>query len=147
LSSARDAISIEPRPRGKANDPIPPRPPWTCTAADAAVGSRHRRDRARQSVRGWLAQPAGRHSGGGDDTAVDVSLPIHLWFQLGQATFAGPLFGAVWQNDAEPRLPLGLGLGISVSDRTELRSWLLFRDIAAEEREDVGAGIAFSLRL
>jgi hypothetical protein len=81
-----------------------------------------------------------------DDPAVDVSLPLHLWIQLTDGSFAAPITGLVWQNDAEPRIPFGLALAFSLLPTTELSAWFLFRDLNASTRDDVGGGLAVYLR-
>ncbi len=82
-----------------------------------------------------------------DDTAVDISLPAHLWIQAGASAFAGPIAGVVWQNDAPARLPLGAGAGVTIGEGTDLRAWFLFRDVNSSQQDDVGGGLGVYLRL
>jgi hypothetical protein len=76
-----------------------------------------------------------------DNTAIDISIPIHLWIKLGGANFVGPMTGVVWQDHGANRVPFGIGAGTSLSYDADLRFWLLFRDIGEDNNKDFGAGL------
>jgi hypothetical protein len=72
-------------------------------------------------------------------TTIDISVPIHLWIKLKGGTFVGPMTGVIWQNDADTRVPFGLGVGTPLAYDADLRFWLLFRDVD-QGSNDFGVG-------
>jgi hypothetical protein len=73
-------------------------------------------------------------------TAIDISIPLHLWIKVDSGTFFGPIFGVTYQNDGPTRLPFGIGIGTSLAYDADLRFWLLF-DNMKQDRKDFGAGV------
>jgi hypothetical protein len=61
-----------------------------------------------------------------------VSFPFHLWFQTSDRLWLGPLVGVRVESDAPHRteVPLGFGLGYSVTRSLDFKGWLLFQDVA-----------------
>lgn len=79
-----------------------------------------------------------------DPTQTIVSIPLHLWIQISGGTYLGPQLGFRFR-DGDTTVPLGFGFGRVLSGRTELRLWLLFRDVSdSGDAKNFGAGVGFS---
>jgi hypothetical protein len=76
-----------------------------------------------------------------DNTAIDVSIPLHFWIKLSGGNFIGPMTGVVWQNDAGTRVPFGIGAGTPLAYDADIRFWLLFLDIGDSNKKDFGGGV------
>jgi len=61
-----------------------------------------------------------------------VSFPFHLWFQTSDRLWLGPLIGVRVESTAPSRteVPLGFGIGYSVTRSLDFKGWLLFQDVA-----------------
>jgi opacity protein-like surface antigen len=68
-----------------------------------------------------------------DSTRTLVSIPAHLWFQASHQLYLGPLTGVRF-HDPGTSVPLGFGLGYSVSYDIDLRTWLLFPNVKSNAR-------------
>jgi hypothetical protein len=77
-----------------------------------------------------------------DNTDVDISVPIHLWFRLDGGTFLGPMTGIVFHDGGGETVPFGIGFGTSLAYDADLRFWLLFPNIDDGGANDYwGAGV------
>ena len=79
-----------------------------------------------------------------DNTQVDVSVPLHLWFRLDGGTFLGPMTGIVFHDGGGESVPFGIGAGTSLAYDADLRFWLLFPNIddgAANDYWGTGVGL------
>jgi hypothetical protein len=76
-----------------------------------------------------------------DNTAIDISIPLHFWIRLAGGNFIGPMTGVVWQNDSDTRVPFGIGAGTSLAYDADLRFWLLFQDIGDSGKKNYGGGV------
>jgi hypothetical protein len=67
-----------------------------------------------------------------DPTITLVNIPIHLWFQTTSRLWLGPLTGVVIETTGnnEADVPLGFGLGYSVTNSLDFKTWALFQDVA-----------------
>lgn len=67
-----------------------------------------------------------------EPTRTLVNIPAHLWFQTTSRLWLGPLTGVVihttGNNQAD--VPLGFGLGYSVTSSLDFKTWILFQDVA-----------------
>lgn len=77
-----------------------------------------------------------------DNTNVEISLPIHLWFRLDGGTFLGPMTGVRFHDGGGESVPFGIGAGTSLAYDADLRFWLLFPNIDDGGADDYwGTGI------
>jgi hypothetical protein len=81
-----------------------------------------------------------------DPVQTHVSFPLHLWFQVGRELWLGPILGVRIDNPgANVHLPVGFGLGYSITSYLDLKTWLLFPQIegagGAGDRWGVGVGL------
>jgi len=81
-----------------------------------------------------------------DPTITLVDIPFHLWFQTTSRLWLGPLTGVVidtrGNNEADVRL--GFGLGYSVTNSLDFKTWALFQDVAHSRNSGywgLGAGL------
>jgi hypothetical protein len=67
-----------------------------------------------------------------DPTRTLVSIPLHLWFQTSSRLWLGPMTGVVVQTSGnnEADIPLGFGLGYSVTSALDFKTQILFQDVA-----------------
>ena len=81
-----------------------------------------------------------------DHTHVEVSFPLHLWFQVTNALYLGPLTGVRF-HDGDTDVPFGFGLGCAMSYDIDLKTWLLFPDLNHSGGGKVfGAGVGLQVR-
>jgi hypothetical protein len=83
------------------------------------------------------------------ETITVVSIPIHVWFQVTNTLWFGPLFG--WQhwsgNGSYTAYPFGFGLGVALTHTVDFRTWFLFPDInQTEGGRTYGGGVALQVR-
>jgi hypothetical protein len=79
-----------------------------------------------------------------DNTQVDISLPLHLWFRLDGGTFLGPMTGVVFHDGGSETIPFGVGFGTSLAYDADLRFWFLFPNIdngGADDYWGTGVGL------
>jgi hypothetical protein len=81
-----------------------------------------------------------------DPTQAFVSFPAHLWFQAGSRLWLGPISGVFMNANGsnDYRVPLGFGLGYSVTSALDFKTQVLFRDVAHGHRSEwwgFGAGL------
>jgi hypothetical protein len=81
-----------------------------------------------------------------DPTITLVNIPLHLWFQTSNRLWLGPLTGVVIETSGNNQtdVPLGFGLGYSVTSALDFKTWVLFQDVAHSPnsgRWGFGAGI------
>jgi hypothetical protein len=80
-----------------------------------------------------------------DPTESLVSFPFHLWFQLSPRFWLGPMVGIrvhTSNNNSRSELPIGFGLGYSVTRSLDFKAQFLFPDAnGPTDRWGVGAGI------
>jgi hypothetical protein len=80
-----------------------------------------------------------------DPTVSLVSFPFHLWLQLTHQLWLGPMTGirATTTAGSRTEVPLGFGLGYSVTHAIDFKTQFLFQDVAngAAERWGFGAGL------
>jgi hypothetical protein len=70
-----------------------------------------------------------------DPTQTFISIPFHLWFQCTDRLWLGPLSGVRFHNGGDDfDVPLGFGLGYSVTRYFDFKTWILFRDIESRPR-------------
>ncbi len=83
-----------------------------------------------------------------DNKRTVVSFPFHLWFQISNRTWLGPLTGVRYHNPGGgTTVPLGFGLGYALSHATDLRTWLLFPDVNHDgSARNFGAGVGLEAR-
>jgi hypothetical protein len=82
-----------------------------------------------------------------DDTWTAVSIPIHLWFQIGERTFLGPLTGVRFEEGDDTDVPLGFGIGHGLSYSVDLKAWLLFPDVSGDgSAKTFGLGLGLQVR-
>jgi len=91
-----------------------------------------------------------------DPTEAFVSLPFHLWIQVTNSLWLGPLVGVRFFSGAgnDPRrgggrveAPLGFGLGYQISRTFDFKTWLLFQDVANGAVRDWGIGAGVEVRI
>lgn len=75
-----------------------------------------------------------------DNTIVDVSVPINLWFRVGGGTFFGPMTGIYFHDNGGESVRFGVGAGTSLAYDADLRFWLLFPDVDNAD-QFFGAGV------
>jgi hypothetical protein len=79
------------------------------------------------------------------ETTFDISIPVHIWIRVNPSTVVGPLTGAYfYDHGGGKRVPLGFGVGTSISYDAEVRFWLLFPDInhsGTKKNFGLGAGL------
>jgi hypothetical protein len=85
-----------------------------------------------------------------DPTLSIVSIPFHLWIQASRTFWLGPLFDVRIiraGGQTSDQFPLGFGMGSSLTGNVDLRAWILFPDVTADEGGRLfGAGLALQLR-
>jgi hypothetical protein len=84
-----------------------------------------------------------------DPTQTIVSIPIHVWFQVTNTLWFGPLFG--WRhvsgNGNDTQYPFGFGLGVGLTHNLDFRTWFVFPAINhTEGGRTYGAGVALQIR-
>jgi hypothetical protein len=87
-----------------------------------------------------------------EPTRTAVSFPFHLWFQITDRLWLGPLSGFRFNNPGRDLdVPLGFGLGYSVTRQFDFKTWLLFRDVTERrgdgEIPDWGLGAGIEVRI
>jgi hypothetical protein len=78
------------------------------------------------------------------DATTLVSIPFHLWFQASHEVYLGPITGVRF-HDPGTSVPLGFGLGISLSYDVDLKTWLLFPNVK-DSTKYFGAGVGLQVR-
>lgn len=76
-------------------------------------------------------------------TQAVVSIPLHLWFQIG-SLWLGPIFGIRFEQGNHTSFPFGFGLGYQITHYLDFKTQLLFPLLdsnGAHEAWGVGAGI------
>ncbi len=81
-------------------------------------------------------------------TAVVIDFPFHLWIQATDQLWLGPLLGIrVYASDANhTEIPFGFGLGYSILRTLDLKTWLLFQDVARTP-DPWGLGVGIQVRI
>jgi hypothetical protein len=87
-----------------------------------------------------------------DPTRTVVSVPVHLWIQATRGLWLGPLSGVRVVSDGgngnATEVPLGFGVGASLSAAIDLRSWFLFPNLNRHEAgRTFGLGLALEVRI
>jgi hypothetical protein len=85
-----------------------------------------------------------------DPTQVFVSFPLHLWFQTGNRLWLGPMTGALvnTRGNNYTAVPLGFGLGYSVTSALDFKTQFIFRDVAhGDSSEFWGFGAGLEIRI
>jgi hypothetical protein len=84
-----------------------------------------------------------------DPTRSLVSFPFHLWLQLTDRFWLGPLAGVRVRTTQGSRteVPLGFGLGYSVTRAFDFKAWFLFQDVANGPAERWGFGAGLEVRI
>jgi hypothetical protein len=66
-----------------------------------------------------------------DPTQTFISIPVSLWFQTSSRLWLGPMSGLVVDTrPSRTHVPLGFGLGYSVTSALDFKTQILFRDVA-----------------
>jgi hypothetical protein len=81
-----------------------------------------------------------------DPTETLVSIPAHLWFQVTSRLWLGPMSGMIFHASGpnETEVPLGFGLGYTVTNALDFKTQMIFRDVANSHHSGqwgVGAGL------
>lgn len=77
-----------------------------------------------------------------DDEDADISIPLHIFFDVSGGTYFGPITGVVFDDPGE-RIPLGLALGGAVARDVDLRLWLLWPNVNySGAAKHFGVGVA-----
>ena len=84
-----------------------------------------------------------------DPTAPFISIPLHLWLQLTGRLWLGPMTGVRVSTAPGSRteVPLGFGLGYSVTRTLDFKTQFLFQDVANGEAEVWGFGAGLQVRI
>jgi len=85
-----------------------------------------------------------------DPTRTLVNIPLQLWFQASNRLWLGPLSGVVIHTSGNNQtdVPLGFGLGYSVTSSLDFKTWLLFQDVAHGHASDWwGTGAGLEIRI
>ena len=85
-----------------------------------------------------------------DPTRTLVSFPLHLWFQTSNRLWLGPMTGARVETTSGNRtsVPLGFGLGYSVTSTVDFKTQFLFWDVAhGNSAEYWGFGAGLEIRI
>jgi hypothetical protein len=82
-------------------------------------------------------------------TVAFVSIPFHLWIQCTDRLWLGPLLGVRFHSDAGGRVdaPLGFGLGYTITHAVDLKTWVLFQDVANGAARAYGFGAGVEIRI
>ena len=84
-----------------------------------------------------------------DPTFTAVSIPLHVWIQVGHNFWLGPLLGlrVVSQNGSYNQYPLGFGLGWQLNRMVDLKTWFMFPDMSQDAAaRQYGLGVALQIR-
>jgi len=78
-----------------------------------------------------------------------ISFPFHLWFQLTDRFWLGPLAGVRVQttNGSRTEVPIGFGLGYQATRAFDFKAWFLFQDVANGPAELWGFGAGIEVRI
>jgi hypothetical protein len=85
-----------------------------------------------------------------DPTRTLVNIPLQLWFQATNRLWLGPISGVVIHTSAnnETDVPLGFGLGYSVTSSLDFKTWLLFQDVSHNRNNGWwGTGAGLEIRI
>jgi hypothetical protein len=85
-----------------------------------------------------------------DPTFSFISIPLHLWFQVSRQLWLGPMSGFVFETRSpnHTEIPLGFGLGYSVTSALDFKTQILFRDVAhGSSSEWWGFGFGLEVRI
>jgi hypothetical protein len=84
-----------------------------------------------------------------DPTVSLVSIPAHLWFQLTDRFWLGPMTGVRFRTTQASRneVPLGFGLGYSVTRSFDFKGQFIFQDVANGEAQRWGFGAGLEVRV
>jgi hypothetical protein len=82
-----------------------------------------------------------------EPTSSVISFPLHVWFQIADNLFAGPLTGVrIYNPGGYTAVPLGVGLGYEPSRDLQVRFWFLTPNIKGSGPRAYGAGVALEVR-
>jgi hypothetical protein len=84
-----------------------------------------------------------------DPTFTAVSIPLHVWIQVGHNFWLGPLLGlrVVSWGGSHNEYPLGFGLGWQLNRIVDLKTWFLFPDMSENAAaRNYGLGVALQIR-
>jgi len=84
-----------------------------------------------------------------DPTQSLLSFPFHLWFQATDRFWLGPMSGVRMRtsNGTGTSVPLGFGLGYSMTRNADFKAQFLFQDVSNGAAERYGFGAAFEIRI
>lgn len=85
-----------------------------------------------------------------DPAIVLVTVPAYFWFQVSEKVWLGPMTSLRHRLTQRPATDflLGFGLGVQVASAVDLKTWILFPDITANEgARNFGAGFGVQFRI
>jgi hypothetical protein len=84
-----------------------------------------------------------------DPTQSLLSFPFHFWFQPTDRFWLGPMSGVRMRtsNGSGTSVPLGFGLGYSMSRGADFKAQFLFQDVSNGPADHYGLGAAFEVRI
>ncbi len=84
-----------------------------------------------------------------DPTVSLVSFPLHLWLQLSNRFWLGPMSGvrATTTRGSRTEVPLGFGLGYEITRAIDFKAMFLFQDVANGPAEFWGFGGGLQVRI
>jgi len=81
-------------------------------------------------------------------TSLIIDFPFHLWIQATDQLWLGPLLGIRVHASANyTEIPLGFGLGYSITRTLDLKTWLLFQDVTRGPDPGWGLGVGLQVRI